>query len=83
MTKHYKSRTIVAMHLGWDSSDVDDYRYHAGRTDIPVYAIGDHYYCASKFGKKPARYIGEKDHWQWKEVEDSYIESLEWQIWKA
>ena len=80
--KRYTAKTILAMQFGWDSSDLEDYRYHYGRTNKPVYAIGEEYFCAVKIGQKPAKHQEQID-WDWKEYNSSFAESNGWQIWVA
>lgn len=71
---------MLSMVFGWDSSDMEDCRYQAGRTNRPVYTINEDYYCAVKIGQKPA-----KSHagiqWEWEKVESTIAESEGWQVW--
>lgn len=50
------SKQALASFLGWDLPELKDYRYHAGRTSIPVYTCDNFYYCATKGNQKPAKY---------------------------
>jgi hypothetical protein len=78
----YTSKTILSMEFGMSSSDMEDYRYHYGRTNKPVYAIGNEYYCAVKIGQKPAKHK-EDISWNWKEYSSSFAEHKGFQIWVA
>lgn len=40
-----RTAEIIAFWLGMDLADMKEYRYQATRTSIPVYAIGDKYFC--------------------------------------
>ncbi len=46
-------REAICTYMGWDFSEAADYRYHYGRTAIPVYSTADGYVCATANGKKP------------------------------
>ena len=50
--KRVSSAYIIAMTFCTDVADMSDYRYHYGRTRIPVYAIASGYYCVTS-GKNP------------------------------
>lgn len=78
--KRYQAKTILAMEFGWDSSDLDDYRYHYGRTSKPVFAIGNEYFCAVKIDQKPAKHY-DNEEWEWEKYKSSFAESNGWQIW--
>jgi hypothetical protein len=39
---------LIAEHFGMDSRDVWEGRYQYGRTALPVYVLGDDYYCVSR-----------------------------------
>lgn len=74
-------RQAVAQHLGMDSSEMEDYRYHYGHTSQPVYALDDTYYCAVKKGQKPATHREGMD-WKWTEVKDDYVNGFGYKIFK-
>lgn len=76
-----KSNEALAMHLGWDVSELKDYRYQPGRTSKAVYAIGNDYMCATKGKDKPATHEG--IDFQWKEVPDNHLNPLGFKIWLA
>ncbi len=61
-------REFLCVTLGLDSSELGDYRYHYGRTNIPVYAIGDDYFCVTRIKEKPAKHNYDME-WIWTEVE--------------
>jgi hypothetical protein len=70
------------MQFGMGIADLEDYRYHYGRTNKPVFAIGNEYYCAVKNGQQPAKHRDEIK-WEWEKYFSSYAESIGWQIWVA
>lgn len=70
------------MIFGWDNADMEDCRYHGGRTDRPVFIINDDYYCAVKIGQKPSKEF-EGIPWQWERVISTFAEAEGWQVWKA
>jgi hypothetical protein len=80
--KRYTTKSILATEFGWDSSDLEDYRYHYGRTNKPVYAIGQEYFCAVKIDQKPAKHQ-ESIEWNWEKYNSKFAESNGWQIWVA
>ena len=80
--KSYTAKTILATQFGWDLSDLEDYRYQYGRTDRPVYAIGNECFCAVKIGQKPAKHQG-GINWEWEKDHSVFAESYGWQNWKA
>ncbi len=81
------AREAMAQHLGWEYSELKEYRYHAGRTSCPVYTTGNLYYCATKGNKKPARYISrgidQTTQWTWEEVKEPYINGFGFKIWQS
>lgn len=79
--KNYKSADIIAMEFCMDIADLRDYRYQYGRSDKPIYAIGNTYYCASPLGKPPAKH--REIDYEWVKRESSFAESLGWQIWEC
>jgi hypothetical protein len=81
-TSRYNARTILAMEFSFDSSELREYQYHAGRTDKPVYAIGNAYYCATKIGQKPAKHR-EGMEWLWQTYNSSFAKNQGYQIWIA
>jgi len=46
--KRYTAPSVLAQEFCMDISDISYYRYHYGRTNRPIYAIGDTYFCAVK-----------------------------------
>lgn len=77
MTKRISTRNVLASHLGWDASELSEYRYHTGRTSAPVYTIGDEYYCCVAKGKKPAKHRDVDDRWNWVKVEDPHFDACD------
>jgi hypothetical protein len=77
--KRYQAKTILATEFGWDTSDLEDYRYHHGRTNKPIYAIGQEYFCAVKIDQKPAKH--DTIEFNWEKYNSSFATSNGWQIW--
>lgn len=50
---------IIADFLGMDLAEMKDYRYHYGHTSVPVYAIGQDYFCSPPTNSKPPKSFGE------------------------
>lgn len=73
-------KEALATHLGMDSAELSEYRYHYGRTSVPVYAIGGDYYCVVKY-EKPAKHIN-SIKWDWVEVTDLYINKFGFKIFR-
>jgi hypothetical protein len=77
-------KEALATHLGLDYSELSHYSYQPGQFTRTVYAIDDGYYVAVKDKSqlpKPTRASGRK--FQWREVEDKYLNSKGWRIYKA
>lgn len=49
----FSPREAVCQYMSWEFSEASDYRYHYGRTSIPVYSTSDGLVCAVPNGKKP------------------------------
>jgi len=79
--KRYTAPSVLAQEFCMDISDMQHYRYHYGRTNRPIYAIGDTYFCAVKKGQKPAKHQDIK--FDWIEYKSSFADSIGWQIWKC
>ena len=75
-------KEAIAVYLMLDLSEVSDYRYHYGHTTIPVYAIDDCYYCATKGTEKPAKHRYNME-FNWIEVIDTYVNSYGFKIYKS
>lgn len=75
-------RSALAMHLMLDYSEVEDYRYHQGRTSQAVYAFEGGYYCVTKGSQKPAVHRDGFD-WTWQEVADAHLNAQGYKIWKS
>ena len=75
-------REAVATHVQFDFQEIEEYRYHYGKTSQPVYALTDAYYCATKPNQRPAKHVDGMD-WKWKEVKNEFINKDGWIIWKA
>lgn len=71
----------LAVHLGWDSSELKEYRYHPGKTNGAVYSIGDGYMAVTKGNKKPPTH--NSIDFEWKEKLDTYLNSLGFKIWQS
>lgn len=76
----HSCKSILGMEFGWSNADLEECRYHYGRTNKPVYVIGNDYYCAAKIGQKPAKHQ-DGIQWEWKEYKSSFAEKQGWQIW--
>lgn len=81
MARKYKSADIIAMEFCWDIADLRDYRYQSTRTDKPIFAIGNTYYCASPISKPPAKH--QAIDYEWVKYESKLAENYGWQIWKC
>ena len=78
-----KNRTdAIATHLGMDIVEVREYRYHQGRTNLPVWSIDNHFYCVTKGNQKPARHRDGLE-FNWVRVKDNYVELDDWLIYKS
>ncbi len=77
------SKQALATHLGMDFADMEHYRYRGRVQTIPVYAVGNEYYCSSK--TKPAKEIGSNitDELKWGEVKDDFVNRDGWKIFQA
>jgi hypothetical protein len=76
------SIAAIATHLGMDNSEVREYRYHTGRTSLPVWSVDDSYYCVTKGTQKPAVHRDGME-FNWIKVKDNYVELDGWQVWKS
>lgn len=48
-----KSISLIAHSLGMDIADLRDYRYHYGLTRIPLYAVGNEWFCVKRTKPTP------------------------------
>lgn len=62
-----KANEIIASTFGWDVKEVSDHRYQEGRQSMPVYSIGDFYYCVPSPGRLPPK------GWKWKAHTDQFF----------
>ncbi len=62
-------RTALAATLGLDTTELNDYRYQAGRHARALYAIDDIYACA---GLKQPRLSAPFDGLEWREHPDQF-----------
>jgi hypothetical protein len=69
-----------ASHIGCDVSETKDYRYHYGRTSLPVWSIDGNYYCVTKVGAKPSNHRDKMD-FGWVKLEDNFCENQGFIIW--
>ena len=61
-TRRISTKEVIATAVNYDMAEIEEYRYQSTRTTLPVYAIGDHYYCAPRIaGARPPR------GWKWSE----------------
>ena len=64
----------LAQYIDFDLAEMKEYRYHAGHTSIPVYTVGDYYYCCVKGNGKPAKYLhrgnDQSIQWNWVKATD-------------
>lgn len=79
--KRYTASHVLAQDFSMDFSDLQEYRYHYGRTDRPVFAIGEKYYCAVKKGQKPAKFYSDDYRFEWEEKKSSFADSIGWIIY--
>lgn len=79
--KKHTGANVIAMEWGWDVNDLKDYRYQSTKTSVPVYAVDNAYYCATKEGEKPATHSGIE--WDWKNTGSSFGHCVGWIIWEA
>jgi hypothetical protein len=60
--KTISPREAVCQYMGWEFNEAHEYRYHYGRTIIPVYSTIDGVICAVKNGKKPPKIDPDDNH---------------------
>ena len=79
--KRYSTALVLAETFNFDFSEIKDYQYQAGRSDRPIYTVGDNYYCAGRIGAKPAK------HWsrefKWVRYASVFANEVGWQVWEA
>ena len=83
--KKRQAREILAMYLGWDTTELRDCQYQYGRYSRPVYVVGNDYFCVVRGSGKPARLLREMDGEQfpWEEVKDAFANAEGCKIYKA
>ena len=69
-----------ANHIGCDLAEVKDYRYHYGRTSLPVWSVDNQYYCVTKVGAKPSTHRNGME-FDWVQLKDNFAEASGFQIW--
>lgn len=79
--KRYTAPHVLAQEFSMDFADLQDYRYKYGRTDRPIYSIGDKYYCAVKKGQKPAKMHSDEHRFEWLEKPSKFADSIGWIIY--
>lgn len=57
-----RANEIIGGTLGMSLSEINEYRYQATRTTIPIYAVGNTYYCCPRQYQTPPKLDGIK--WQ-------------------
>ena len=75
------TKEALAIHLEWDIAELKEYRYHAGHTSAPVYAIDNTYMAATKANKKPPTHRSME--FNWNEKQDAYLNNLGIKIWES
>lgn len=78
---NFNSREAVCQYMGWEYGEASEYRYHYGRTSVPVYSMLDGYVCALRNGRKPPR-----DGMMWREATGGtadYCKSRGQTVWTA
>lgn len=79
--KKISSRTALAGTVGIDTSELSEYRYHAGRTPVAVYAIGDSYFAC---GKSAPKFSGALAELVWEKHPDQFwAERAGTIVWRA
>lgn len=53
-----RANEIIAATFGWSVADINECRYQATRTSIPVYTSGEKYYCCPAVGQKCPKGFG-------------------------
>jgi hypothetical protein len=76
-------KEALATFLGMDVAEIDDYRYHYGRTTKPVWAFTSSYYCVTKINEKPAKYRDDESKWEWVNMPDKLVLEFGYKIWKC
>lgn len=74
-TKQRSAASIIAMWFCTDGPSVSEGKYHHGRTNIPVYVLGNDYYCCPTAGGKPATHR-DGDSWDWKPIGELYDRTI-------
>lgn len=73
-----KQQEALAATLGMDVAELREYRYQPTRTAIPVYAIGDTYYCVSQTNP------GNLNGMNWERMSDQFwAEMAKTVCWKS
>lgn len=71
--RRISSKEAIAVVLQCDIAELDDARYHYGRTEQDVWSVGDYLYTVTR-GKKPRDFVdaGVK----WKKCTGEYVKFL-------
>lgn len=65
---NFSPKEAICAYTGWESAECAEYRYHYGRTGIPVYSTAEGFICACPNGKKPPN---QDASFGWKEASGS------------
>lgn len=69
----------LAEHLGWNMSDVTDYRYQQSKNRHAIYVICDDYMTACPVGKSPKPF----EFHTWQKLDSWITKPYGWEIYKA
>jgi hypothetical protein len=72
----------IATYFCCDVYEAEECRYQSTRTSMPVWTKGIAFYCVTKGSQKPAVHSDGME-WKWKRVDDNFINSFGWKIWKS
>jgi hypothetical protein len=61
-----RANEIIAGTLGMDIGEMNECRYQPTRNQIPIYTVGDDYFCCPQAGKAPPK------GWKWKPHGDQF-----------
>ena len=67
---------VIATFFCSDIADVTEGRYQYGRTSIPVYVIGNNYYCCPPEGSTKLPQTDKDMPWDWKPIGEMYSRTV-------
>lgn len=76
--KRFSRKEKFAEFFSFDYSELNDYRYHYGRTSIPVWAFDDGYYCVTREGEVPAKYRDNPEFFHWELIHHEQCSHYIW-----